>query len=147
MIREVEGTQPGASAWRSERGFLEVRRPSSTVVLFIEEGYLESDFADPIAGALDAALAERGKLHIFVDAYNLDGYEPRVRTSATEWLKAHRARVEVQHMLVRSKITRMGLSVASLALGGVLQGHSARATFDAELARVVRETLRPEAAV
>lgn len=147
MIREVEGTRAAVSAWRSERGFLEVRRPSATVVVLIEEGYLESDFADPIANALDAALEQRGKLHIFVDAYDLDGYEPRVRTAATEWLKAHRARVEMQHMLVRSTIARMGLSVASLELGGVLQGHSTRATFDAELARVVRETLRPEAAV
>jgi hypothetical protein len=145
MIREVEGSAKGATAWRSDRGFLEVRRPSAAVVHFIEEGYLEADFADLIQAALDRALEQGEKLHIFVDAFDLEGYDPRVRASATDWLREHRARVVVQHMLVRSKITRMGLSVASLALGGVLEGHSARASFDAVLARVVRETLRPSA--
>ncbi|MEM6956613.1 MAG: hypothetical protein AAF411_05940 [Myxococcota bacterium] len=131
------------STWRSDKGSLKIQRPCPHVVVFVESGYLDAEFAPPIEDASNQALAEAGtsNLHLFVDAYDLTGYAPKVRKNPTNWLMAHRNRVEVQHMLVRSKITKMGLSVASLALGGLIQGHSSRAAFQVALDETVR-TLR-----
>ncbi|MEM9194902.1 MAG: hypothetical protein AAGF12_37330 [Myxococcota bacterium] len=133
----------GEVVWRSHRGTVRIRRPARDVVVFVEERYLDAGFAAIIDDACNEAVREAKRIHIFVDAFNLDGYVPEVRTGATEWLKRNKDHVIRQHMLVRSKITKMGLSVASLALGGVLMGHASRATFDNEL----RKCLRPGHAV
>ena len=125
-------------AWESPRGKLIVRTPTSGVVVFIETGFLHDDFAGKLTSSLDAALTRAPKLEIFVDAAKLEGYSPLIRIAPSDWLKAHIQQVTKQHMLVASRITRMGLSVASLALGGVLVGYTDHAAFEKELARASR---------
>ena len=129
MLERTEPLKANESAWKSTRGLLRIQRPLKQVVVFIEEGHLDSDFAPLIADASNTALKCGLPLHLFVDAYDLIGYAPSVRKGPTDWLMEHKARVEVQHMLVRSKLTKMGLSVASLAVGGILKGYSSRASF------------------
>lgn len=133
MIREVESSGPNEQCYESERGRLIIRELSPSVILFIEQGFLEKGFAPHIERAMTDMVVrgQRGtKPSIFVDAEALKGYEPEVQTSATGWIKANRTRIQVQHMLVNSMITRMGLSVASLALGGVIKGHTSREDFE-----------------
>jgi hypothetical protein len=142
-IQQVE-TKDGELRWESPRGSLRVRRPARDVVVFVEEGFLEKGFAKLILEHLDRAIAEGARPEIFVDAYRLDGYDSAVRTGATDWLKRHHDSVRRQHMLVQSKLTRMGLSVASLTLGGVLVGHTSPNEFQAEIQRAVRESRPPE---
>lgn len=129
--------------WDSERGKLRIRRPAKDVVLFVETGFLEKGFAPLITDHLDAALGDGARPEIFVDAYDLDGYDPEVRVGSTNWLKQHHELVRKQHMLVRSRLTKMGLSVASMTLGGVLVGHSDRATFQREYRRAVSQSQPP----
>ena len=57
----------------------------------------------------------------------------------TEWLKKNSARVVAQHMLVKSQIARMGLSVAGLALGAVIKGYVDRRSFEDALRRTVAD--------
>lgn len=131
--------------WESDRGSLEASLPAPNVVVFVEQGFLVGSFAPHIVNTLNGVLSKGIRPHIFVDCYDLVGYDSEVRVASTNWLKQHRDDVVCQHMLVRSKLTKMGLSVASLALGGVLVGHSTRASFDAELQSVVRKSVRPHA--
>ncbi len=109
------------------------------VLIFLEEGHLDDRFAPHIAEASNNALGCGLPLHLFVDAFDLVGYSPAVRKGPTDWLLAHRSRVAVQHMLVRSKITKMGLSVASLALGGLIRGHASRVSFRLALEQTIQE--------
>lgn len=109
------------------------------VLIFVEEGHLDTTAASLIAEASNDALKCPKPLHLFVDAYDLVSYTPDVRKGPTDWLMANRSRLAVQHMLVRSKITKMGLSVASLALGGLIKGHASRASFGLALDQTLAE--------
>jgi hypothetical protein len=137
-VREVECSE--GRAWESARGSLRVERRAPDVVLFVEKGFLEKGFAPLIVSELNASLKPGVRPEIFVDAYELDGYDSEVRVAATDWLKQNKDRVRAQHMLVRSKLGKMGLSVASLTLGGVLVGHDSRVSFDGTLDRAVRSS-------
>ena len=129
MLVVAEPLGPDERAWRSDRGSLRIRRPRLDLIVFIETGHLEAQFAPLIEDASNQAL---------VDAYDLTGYAPSVRKGPTDWLNRNRSSVAVQHMLVRSKLTKMGLSVASLALGGLLRGHASRASFRLALEETMR---------
>lgn len=128
----------GAEGWGSARGQLIVRHPAPGVVVFVEKGFLTSEFAPHIVAHSDRALEEAVKVEVFVDGYDLDGYDPEIRNGASNWLRSHSSRVIAQHMLVRSRLTKMGLSVVSLAFGGLIRGHHERKEFDADLAVAVR---------
>ncbi|MEZ4220217.1 MAG: hypothetical protein R3B13_04750 [Polyangiaceae bacterium] len=41
-------------------------------------------------------------------------------------------------MLVRSRLTKMGLTMVSLALGGVIKGYHTRQQFENELAAAIK---------
>jgi len=112
--------------------------PAPGVVVFVEKGFLTSEFAAHIVDHCDRALDEALKVEVFVDGYELDGYDPEIRNGASDWLRRNSARVIAQHMLVRSRLTKMGLSVVSLAFGGLIRGHHERRSFDADLAVAIR---------
>lgn len=135
MIREVQSSGPHEQIYESERGRLIIRELSPSVLLFIEQGFLEKGFVPHIERAQNVMVSRSKSVKptLFVDAEALGGYEPEIQTSATQWIKANRTRVQVQHMLVSSMITRMGLSVASLALGGIIKGYTSRADFEAAM--------------
>lgn len=128
----------GAEGWGSTRGQLVIRHPAPGVVVFVEKGFLTSEFAAHIVDHCDRALDEALKVEVFVDGYELDGYDPEIRNGASDWLRRNSARVIAQHMLVRSRLTKMGLSVVSLAFGGLIRGHHERRSFDADLAVAIR---------
>lgn len=133
------GDEPSERIYRSERGRLVIREPAPNVLLYVEEGWLEAGFAPIITQALDAMVA-RGKPTVFVDCEGLDGYDPEIQSSATQWIRANRSKIVVQHMLVASRITRMGIAVVGLALGGAVKGHTSRAEFEALLADCLRKS-------
>jgi hypothetical protein len=137
MISRLE-LPAGEEGWASARGELSIRHPAPGVVLFIEKGFLSSEFADYILQHSDRALREADKVHLFVDGYELDSYDPEIRNAGSAWLKKNATRVVTQHMLVRSRLTKMGLSVVSLALGGLIKGHHERLAFEADLAAAIR---------
>lgn len=139
MLRSIETSDATERAWKSDRGSLRIRRPVPEVLVFVEEGHLDTAAASLIAEASNNALKCPRPLHLFVDAYDLMSYTPDVRKGPTDWLMANRSRLAVQHMLVRSKITKMGLSVASLALGGLIKGHASRASFGLALDQTLAE--------
>lgn len=142
MLEQGKGS-PEEEVWLSGRGELRIRRPSRSVLLFIEKGHLDSDFAPKISRACDDAIVGNNRIEIFVDCEFLDGYDPPIRTESTAWLNKHRTSVVKQHMLVRSRLTRMGLAVASLALGGLIDGYSERAPFERALRKAISDTHPP----
>lgn len=142
MLEQGKGS-PEEEVWLSGRGELRIRRPCRSVILFIEKGHLDAEFAPKISTACNDAIASGAKIQIFVDCEFLDGYDPPIRTESTNWLNKHRASVLKQHMLVRSRLTRMGLAVASLALGGLIDGYSERSPFERALRKAISDTHPP----
>lgn len=131
---------PTEERWESPTGELTIRRPSPLVVLFVEKGHLEAAFAPLITEAMNKSIGAGGKPHLFVDAEHLSGYDPSIRVEATKWIGEHRSEIVVQHMLVKSRITKMGLSVASMMLGGIIVGHHARSGFESALREAILQT-------
>lgn len=138
MLQIVETSDSNESTWKSSQGTLIVLRPEPEVLVFVEEGHLDDRFAPHIATACNAALECPKPLHVFVDCNDLISYAPAIRKQPTEWLLANRDRVVKQHMLARSPLTQMGLSVASLVLGRLIKSHSSRASFNAALDATLR---------
>lgn len=133
------GTGNGAELanYKDELGELVIRRPARGVLLFVESGYLVGSCADLIIQAQEQELRSAPNLTLFVDGGKLLGYDPPMRTVPTEWLKKHKDKVLAQHMLVTSKIARMGLSVAGLVLGTVIKGYTDKREFDVALRAAV----------
>jgi hypothetical protein len=125
--------------YKDELGGLVIRRMAPGVLLFEETGYLVGSCADLIIQAQEQELRSSPHLTLFVDGGSLLGYDPPMRTVPTEWLKKHKDKVVAQHMLVTSKIARMGLSVAGLVLGTVIKGYTERREFELALRAVVAE--------
>lgn len=142
MLRELPRTADEIG-WATDRGELRIRRPTPLVLVFVETGYLDAEFAPHIVNANDEAVLGGMKPHIFVDCESLEGYAPPIRTEPTKWLQRNHKRVLKQHMLVRSAVVRMGLSIASLTLGGIITGYTDRQAFDGALEEAIVSTRRP----
>ncbi len=115
--------------------------PAPGVILFVEKGYLSAAFVEKIVGVYDsiAARAER-RPHIFVDCEFMVGYDPPIRADITACIQKHRTRLGSVHMLVRSRLAKMGLAVSNLVLGGLMHGYTQRDVFQAALSQAVART-------
>lgn len=127
----------GEEGWTSPRGELRIKHPAPGVVVFKETGFLIAEFAPHIMRHSNQAKHQGEKAHLFVDAYDLEGYDPEIRNGGTAWLRENAEKVAAQHMLVRSRLTKMGLTVVSLAVGGLIKGHHERQSFERDLAEAV----------
>lgn len=115
------------------RGVLTVRRPAPHVELIRCDGYAQAVHVDLILEKRDQILAECGRIAIFDDLETLDGYDSGVRVRLTAWSNEHRSKIVAFHILTRSRLVAMGVTVANLALGGHIQAHTRRAAFEAAL--------------
>jgi hypothetical protein len=67
---------------------------------------------------------------MFHECWETNGLESGFRVDLTEWVKKHPGAVAEIHVLTQSKIVAMAVSVANLALSGLLKGYSKRTEFD-----------------
>lgn len=106
--------------------------PAPTLLIVRLQGHGEGELAKPILEALDK-LDKAPAAHLFFDAEDLDNYDSPLRIELTQRLFPERERFASFHVLVRSKLVAMGVSVANLALGGIVNTTSDRKRFKARL--------------
>jgi hypothetical protein len=111
------------AVWTPGQGFLVARLA----------GYGEAEFAGPILDALEKILLTKRVVRLFFDAEQLHGYDSQLRTTLTEQFRNERSKIEVFRVLSRSRLVGLGISVANLALSGLVTVHSKRAEFFGEL--------------
>jgi hypothetical protein len=122
-----------AERYSSSRGEALISLPRPEVMVLKITGHLDRPMGMHIMDAATKAAAETSKrLHVFCDWVEMTGYESDVRSAFTHWAASNRTKVTF-HLLVGSKLVAMGVSVANLALGGILVGYTNRASFDAVL--------------
>jgi hypothetical protein len=78
----------------------------------------------------DAADRVSGRPVILVDFWDMPTYDSGMRIDWTAWALKHRASSD-WHVCQRSRLVHMGLSVANIALGGLLKIYDKRPDFDA----------------
>lgn len=116
--------------------------PAPGVFHTVIAGYIEPAEARRVVAAGDLVIAEAGMLVGFHDWEAMTGYQSESRALLTDWGVRIRPQVEKVHILVRSRIVAMGVSVASLALRGMLVSYTQRAAFEAAFAARVEQATR-----
>ncbi len=74
-------------------------------------------------------MAPAGPLHLFADLGAMNNYDSGLRTELTAGFLPARERIASFPILLRSKLVAMGVSVANLALGGLVQTMDDRERF------------------
>jgi hypothetical protein len=104
-------------------------------------GHGDGGFAEPIIRAFDASVASGNRsLLVFFDLGEMPDYDSPLRTRLTTHFVRERARFQSFDVLTRSRIVAMGVSVANLALGGLIASHSDRAAFLSAVDSAVAQT-------
>jgi hypothetical protein len=133
-------------SWSSKRG--EVRcwqHPSGTLLVTLI-GHGETEALPDLIAHVKERHARSPRADLFIDAWQLDGYETGYRVALTEMLRAMPEVTRV-HGLLRSTIVAMGAAVANLALGGIVKIYRRPADFEAAMERafVAAPSRRPAA--
>ena len=134
ILRMVESEQlpQQGTAWRTPRGCMGLWVPGPSLLVASFVGYGEAGFVAPILTAY-RGLAHAGHLHLFFDAESLSNYDSAIRTELTAAFFPDRSRIGSLHVLVKSRLVGMGVSVANLALGGIVSSSTERASFKSKL--------------
>jgi len=124
---------------RTDRAELEIWMAATDVVVQRVKGQAGVELARAIA-AFNTRLIQQGlRPHIFNDWEELTGYTSEARLELTAWTAKNVGSLQGIHVLLKSKLVAMGISVANLATGGITKSYSDRATFE----RVLAEAMRP----
>jgi hypothetical protein len=141
----VVGSRAQARVWRSEESTLRIWLPIRTVIVIEFSGHLTAPLAGHLMSETNRVLAhpQHTPLCIFNDWWEMKSYDSAARTELTHWAARIKPQLSTVHLLTQSKIVAMGISVANLALGGFLQGHTRRAEWNTALAKATGDPLFP----
>jgi hypothetical protein len=117
--------------WTGAQGEVEILRLRDVVAYLRMSGIAEQPAGKVIERALEQIFARSKQLHTFWDLRDLVNYHTDVRVCSTNALLAQRKKkLAAVHTLSTSKIVAMGVSVANLALGGMVQNHKTAVSFE-----------------
>ena len=129
----------------AEDGFATVTVTAPGIVFLQLSGRLEEGVGRKVAQALQSLTAGKGEFDSFWDLGSLDAYHSEVRQEITQYLLHHRNEIISIQAYVRSRIVQMGVSVANMALGGLVRAHSSREAFDAAYQQALENAKSPAA--
>jgi hypothetical protein len=117
------------TGFRSPKGRLGIWTPAPDLLILRMTDQGDKAFAGPIIHAFDE-ISKRSRQHrLFFDLETMTTYDSELRTRLTARFYEDRLNIAAFHVLVGSKLTAMGVSVANLALGGIITSHSSRVPF------------------
>jgi hypothetical protein len=104
---------------------------SGTTIRSMYVGYIEGWCASTLCQRMDAMLRTAPNVNLLVDYWEATGYETAFRTDSVAWAKNNPGKITEVHVISRSKILNMVVSVASLAVPAVMvKSYGKRAEFD-----------------
>ena len=121
--------------WLSDRGQLVVTSPAPRVISLAFTGHLEVPLARRITLSVDQLLNAGHRPHVFNDWEHMSGYDSPARVLLTEWALRQRTHFASVHLLLGSRLVAMGVSVANLAIGGIINPYMDRAAWERTLLR------------
>jgi hypothetical protein len=131
--------QDGIPTWTSPNGELRLHKPANHVLVSWFRGPLyDLDFAQKVIEAIEAQVFAVPRSDIFHDWEGMELYVTEARTLMTEQGVRLLPRGPSFSVLLGSKLVRMGVSMASLQMGGALRMFTVREEFDA----AVRQSLK-----
>ena len=124
---------PAFEVWQMRSSTMRLDWSRANAVVLTIAGRGCGEFAPPCVRCWSVAAGRSERLTLFFDFWDMPGYDSAFRVAMTDWMLANRARLEPMHVLARSPIVRMGVSVVNLSLGGLIHTHGMRATYDSAL--------------
>jgi hypothetical protein len=115
------------------------------IVYYKVTGRLVKGLVPTIVKWIDRA-RERGLATKFVDLWETTGYEAEAREQITAKQRPTISQVLLEHVLVRSRLVAMGISVANLVLAWKLRMYSEREPFERVFLSTLTEQRRRDAA-
>jgi hypothetical protein len=122
--------------WATPRGSLGLWTPAPHLLVFELAGHGEAGFVEPIVRDLERLSGSAWQ--VFVDAGQLSNYDSPLRIELTAAFRKHSERIEYFPVLLGSKIVAMGVTVANLALKGLVTPFTNRDQFLTSLNDVLR---------
>lgn len=112
--------------------------PSPGIMVNTMTGHYAADLLSfCLAGMADGI--EGGPLVMFFDWEGMTGYDVDCRREMTKWTMDRKAQIGKVHILVKSKLVAMGVSVANLLLGGdTICSYTDRPKFEGALRAACR---------
>jgi len=93
-------------------------------------GHIGVECAEHIFRRWEALVRAKQRITMLHDAWETTGYESGFRVDLTKWTQKNPSAIGAVHMVTRSKLVNMAVSVVSLALPGLVTGYSKRSDFD-----------------
>lgn len=122
--------------WATPRGALGLWTPAPALLVMALTGHGDAGFVAPIVGELGRLSGPA--LQLFVDAGELSNYDSALRIELTAAFDQQRERIQYLPVLLGSKIVAMGVTVANLALRGLVTPFSEREAFLSALNQALR---------
>ncbi|MDC3952901.1 hypothetical protein [Polyangium jinanense] len=117
-------------SWKTDAWELLMTSPAHGVFFTRVSGHADLDCALHVMRAFDRLAAlTLGDIEVFHDWEHVTGYDSIVRQEFVRWAQEHPKQGEA-HILVKSRIVAMGVSVANVALGGRLKAYADRPKFE-----------------
>lgn len=123
--------------YATDRGQVLLRIPLPGVVLATYEGVAAEAFVPKITATLDQWIADGRRVTIGVDTLELSSYETGYRKGWTQWMGDNRPHIQGVHILFRSRLVQMGITIVNSLIGGVITAYTDRAKFDTAVALAV----------
>lgn len=127
-MRDPASTSPALVSPRdaervtSERGSIAFWEVGPCIYATEVSGYMTRDMAQLIIARAEPLYSRRGRIYGFHNWFEMENYESSCRVELTAWVLGHRDRTAL-HIGLRSRLVAMGVSVANLALGSLIQVH------------------------
>ena len=126
----AESIAGGATRLSNEKGSVTYSFPLPDVVLARYAGLLTSELYTEVVDIMARRLAVRPALRMFADLGDIEDYEAGFREGWAGWFRTHRKSVTELHVLFRSRLVGIGLTVIGVATGGNIRTYSDRAAFE-----------------
>ncbi len=130
---DFEEVDKGVSwrAWRGPGGSaIRIDWTRQGICRLIHVGHAHGDYPSLYLPYVKTTLAYTGRLTWFIDYWDSGNYDTKYRIDMVAWGRANLDKIDNLHVLARTPMIRMGVSVANLAMGNIFTLHSARAPFD-----------------
>src|SRR4051812_41753883 len=110
-VREID-RGPSFELWKGPAGGMRLDWTRQGAVRIIVVGHGHGEYSDPAIRRWDIARRTCAKAVMAIDFWEMPTYDSAMRVKMTAWTMQHRSDAE-PHVLQRSKIVFMGLTVAN----------------------------------
>ena len=129
----------GSHCYRCSKFTQVITQLAPGAVLVTGIGYNSGQCAPLVTAELSRVIPTAGKLSAFVDLSGQTGQASSAREWWGDWAKQNRPQLATTHMLVRSRMMDMAISVLVMIIGSeMVKTHSTRISFEAVIAERVR---------